>query len=156
MSYTNRLKVCVIADVLFLLTLLITGILYVSKMINYDVLWVCATGAVAILFLAWGFRDYGKYKNWRRIWKDPIWLNVSYIALAVAILLIYFKNLETEKMSVAMMILVSIAQTISDIKYYNRAVKYDMNNIEDVNELARKFPEARPFINRKEKSTENN
>ncbi len=146
MSYTNRLKVCVIADVLFLLTLLITGILYVSKMINYDVLWVCATGAVAILFLA-----CGKYKNWRRIWKDPIWLKASSIVIAVAILLIYFKNLETEKMSVAMMILVSIAQTISDIKYYNRAVKYDMNNIEDVNELARKFPEARPYINRKEK-----
>ena len=151
MSYTNRLKVCVIADVLFLLTLLITGILYVSKMINYDVLWVCATGAVVILFLAWGFRDYGKYKFWRNIWKDPIWMKASSIVIAVAVLLIYFKNLETEKMSVAMMILVSIAQTISDIKYYNRAVKYDMNNIEDVNELARKFPEARPYINRKEK-----
>ena len=65
--------------------------------------------------------------------------------------MVFVKNLETEKMSVAMMILVSIAQTISDIKYYNRALKYDMNNIEDVNELARKFPEARPYINRKEK-----
>ena len=151
MSYTNRLKLCVIADVLLLPTVLITIVLYLSERIEYDVLWVCATGAVVIMFLPRGFRDYGKYGKWRNIWNDPIWQKILHIAVSIAIGLLFFKNLETEKMCFALLILATIVETIQDIRYYNRAVEYDMDNIEDVNELARRFPEARPYINRKEK-----
>lgn len=151
MSYTNRLKICIFADIFFLIDLLIVGLLFLSNIIDHDVLWVCSSGAFVILLLVWYFRDYGKYKKWRNIWKDPIWYKVSYIIMAVAILLFFFKNLETEKMSIAMMILVLITQIVLDTRYFINAMKYDMDDLEDVNELARRFPEARPYINRKEK-----
>ena len=41
---------------------------------------------------------------------------------------------------------------ISDIRYYRYAVRFGMDDLNDVNELANKYPEARPLINRKQKS----
>ena len=60
-------------------------------------------------------------------------------------------DLDYEKTCLAVFIPVTITQILRDVRYYNRATKYDMDNLSDVNELARKFPEARPYINRKEK-----
>ena len=45
----------------------------------------------------------------------------------------------------------SIQRDISDIRYYRYAVKYGMDDLNDVNELANKYPEVRPMINRKQK-----
>ena len=39
-----------------------------------------------------------------------------------------------------------------DIRYYRNAVRFGMDDLKDVNELANKYPEARPLINRKKKT----
>ena len=41
---------------------------------------------------------------------------------------------------------------ISDIRYYRNAVRFGMDDLNGVNELANKYPEARPMINRKRKT----
>ena len=41
---------------------------------------------------------------------------------------------------------------ISDIRYYRNAVRFGMDDLNGVNELANKYPEARPMINRKQKT----
>ena len=41
---------------------------------------------------------------------------------------------------------------IRDIRYYRNAVRYSMDDLKDVNDLANKYPEARPMINRKQKT----
>ena len=41
---------------------------------------------------------------------------------------------------------------IRDIRYYRNAVRFGMDDLSGVNELANKYPEARSMINRKQKS----
>lgn len=40
---------------------------------------------------------------------------------------------------------------VRDVRYYRNAVKYGMDDLKDINELADKYPESRAYINRKQK-----
>ena len=51
-----------------------------------------------------------------------------------------------------MFVLIMMNLLIRDIRYYRYAVKYGMDDLNDVNELANKYPEVRPMINRKRKT----
>ena len=151
MKYTDLLKISLGADLLFLLTLIITAVLYVLGLIGEDsILSIILPGATLLLVVEWVV-GYGKYKKWRNVWKDPIWQKVFLIIVGVVFFITTVTDLDYEKTCLAVFIPVTITQILRDVRYYNRATKYDMDNLSDVNELARKFPEARPYINRKEK-----
>ena len=51
-----------------------------------------------------------------------------------------------------MFVLIMINILIRDIRYYRNAVRFGMDDLSGVNELANKYPEARPMINRKKKT----
>ena len=54
--------------------------------------------------------------------------------------------------SFLMFVLIMMNLLIRDIRYYRYAVRFGMDELNDVNELAGKYPEARPMINRKQKT----
>ncbi len=43
---------------------------------------------------------------------------------------------------------------VRDVRYYRNAVRYGMDDLKDINELADKYPESRAYINRKQKPSE--
>jgi hypothetical protein len=51
-----------------------------------------------------------------------------------------------------MFVLIMMNLLIRDIRYCKYAVRFGMDDLKDVNELANKYPEARPMINRKKKT----
>ncbi len=51
-----------------------------------------------------------------------------------------------------MFVLVMMNALIRDIRYYRNAVIFCMDDLNDENEPANKYPEARPMINRKQKT----
>lgn len=154
MKYTDLLKISLGADLLFLLTLIITAVLYVLGLIGEDsILSIILPGATLLLVVEWAV-GYGKYKKWRNVWKDPIWQKVLLIVVSVVFFTTTVTDLDYEKTCLAVFIPVTITQIIRDVRYYNRATKYDMDNLSDVNELARRFPETREIIGRKKKKPE--
>ena len=83
MKYTDLLKISLGADLLFLLTLIITAVLYVLGHIGEDsILSIILPGATLLLVVEWVV-GYGKYKKWRNVWKDPIWQKVFLIVVGV-------------------------------------------------------------------------
>lgn len=55
-----------------------------------------------------------------------------------------------------MLVLIMANALIRDSRYYRNAVRFGMDDLNDVNELAIKYPEARPMINRKKKNKAEN
>ena len=154
MTYTKAIKLCILSELL-----LIVGLPLIIALEDKEVLpsgiSLPITIGLAIAFLATGFyKDYGKYKKWRNVWKDPIWQKVLLIVVAVVVFITIVTDLDYEKTRLAVLISVTITQILRDVRYYNRATKYDMDNLSDVNELARRFPETREIIGRKKKKPE--
>ena len=105
----------------------------------------------AICVAASFYKEEGEYKKWRNIWKDPVWQTAGYIVLGIGIIAIIWIFPELEISSLMILILVMVNCLIRDIRYCIYAVRFNMDDLEDVNELADKYPEARPMINRKKK-----
>ena len=72
--------------------------------------------------------------------------------LAIAIIISIFVFSENLYVNCLMFVLIMMNAMIRDIRYYKNAVRFGMDDLNDVNELANKYPETRPMINRKEKS----
>ena len=126
MKYTDRLKLAIVTDVVF----------------------VAILSTVLFLFEKNIIRSFGL---WRNIWKDPTWQIAGYIILAIAIIISIFVFSGNPYASFLMFVLIMMNLLIRDIRYYRYAVKYGMDDLNDVNELANKYPEVRPMINRKQK-----
>ena len=79
---------------------------------------------------------------------------MSVVAIDDAVALIAFIVLTPEvTLGSALIFLLTMATAlIRDIRYYRYAVRFGMDELNDVNELAAKYPEARPMINRKQKT----
>ena len=96
-------------------------------------------------------KNEGNAENGHNIWKDPTWQIAGYIILAIAIIISIFVFSGNPYASFLMFVLIMMNLLIRDIRYYRYAVKYGMDDLNDVNELANKYPEVRPMINRKQK-----
>ena len=152
MTYKNRLKLALAADVLFIAGL---GTVYylakTDRMNNFGINLILIVILGAISIAASFYKESGEYKKWRNIWKDPIWQTLIYIVLAVAVIVSIFAFPEFEYTYNLMFLLIMMNYIVRDIRYYRNAVRYGMDNLKDVNELANKYPEARSYINRKQK-----
>ena len=131
MKYTDRLKLAIVTDVVF----------------------VAILSTVLFLFEKNIIRSFGlgECRKWHNIWKDPTWQIAGYIILAIAIIISIFVFSGNPYASFLMFVLIMMNLLIRDIRYYRYAVKYGMDDLNDVNELANKYPEVRPMINRKQK-----
>ncbi len=155
MKYTERTKLAAVADSLFAIALV--AVLYFKKtdlINNFGVLLTIIVVFGAICIAASFYKEEGKYKKWRNIWKDPVWQTAGYIILAVGLIASIWIFPELGIAEVMIFILIMVNCLIRDIRYCIYAVRFDMDNLEDVNELANKYPEARPMIKRKRKKPE--
>lgn len=92
MKYTDLLKIRLGADLLFLLTLIITAILYVLGHIGKDSLLSIILPAAVLPLIVELVVDHGKYKKWRNVWKDPIWQK----ALLIVVPVVFFIAMVTD------------------------------------------------------------
>ena len=99
-------------------------------------------------------KESGECRKWRNIWKDPIWQIVTYIVLAVALIVSIFVLPEYEYRDNLPFLLIMMNYLIRDVRYFRNAVRYGMDDLKDVNELANKHPESIPYINSKKKTSE--
>lgn len=153
MKYTERLKWAVVSDVIFMLAL---GAVFICKekdlSNNFGVMLTVISVFGMVCIVMSFYKDAGEYKKWHNIWKDPIWQTAGYIALAVALIAFIVLTPEVTFGSALMFLLIMATALIRDIRYYRYAVRFGMDELNDVNELAGKYPEARPMINRKQKT----
>ena len=153
MKYTERLKLAIVTDVAFAAVLSVILILFEKNIIRSFGLClaiILITGGVCIA--ASYYKERGECRKWRNIWKDPTWQLAGYIILAVAIIISIFVFSGNPYVNSLMFVLIMVNAIIRDFRYYRYAVKYGMDDLNDVNELANKYPEARPMINRKKKT----
>ena len=143
MKYTDRLKLAIVTDVVFVAILSTVLFLFEKNIIRSFGLGVCTAASY--------YKERGECRKWRNIWKDPTWQIAGYIILAIAIIISIFVFSGNPYASFLMFVLIMMNLLIRDIRYYRYAVKYGMDDLNDVNELANKYPEVRPMINRKQK-----
>ena len=152
MTYTKRLKLGIITDILFIAALFVFCVLEENGMLK-------SSGAMLAIILIPGvacvaasfYRESEEYRGWRNVWKDPTLQKTAYIVLAVAIIVLIIKSYGSELyINMLIFLLIMMNSLVRDIRYYRNAVKYDMDNLEDVNELVSKYPEARQYINKKQ------
>lgn len=142
------------ADILF-----IAGLSAVYYLVKTDIMDNFGISLTIIVILgmictaASFYKESGEFKKWRNIWKDPIWQTAAYIILAVAIIVSIFIFPEFEYTYNLIFVLIMMNCLVRDARYYRNAVRYGMDDLKDVNELANKYPEARPLINRKQKQS---
>ena len=152
MKYTERLKWALVSDVLFMLAL---GAVFICKekdlFNNFGVMLTVISVFGMVCIVMSFYKDAGEYKKWHNIWKDPVWQTAGYIILAVALIIYIVVSPETTFGSALLFLLIMATALIRDIRYYRYAVRFGMDDLNDVNELARKHPEAGPMINRKQK-----
>ena len=153
MQYTERLKLAIVTDVVLMVILPTILFLFEKDIIRSFGLFmaiVLITGGVCTA--ASYYKERGECRKWRNIWKDPTWQIAGYIILAIAIIIsIFVFSSGNPYVSSLMFVLIMMNLLIRDIRYYRYAVKYGMDDLNDVNELANKYPEVRPMINRKQK-----
>lgn len=156
MKYTERLKLSIAADMIFIATLVVSALLIVKEKITMNNL-----GLIIAVFLIVGgaclatalYKERGECRKWRNIWKLPIWQTVGYFLLAAVLLVSIWSVPESISITDMLIgILIMGNALISDIRYYRNAVRFGMDDLNGVNELANKYPEARPMINRKQKT----
>lgn len=100
---------------------------------------MCGSVAVwAILYFASSTRNY---RQWNNIWKDPLWLSISSITLAVIVLAMIFLSYNSFNNELILLILL-VGVLIRDIINYKRALKYDMDELNTIEELVRLHPES--------------
>ena len=90
------------------------------------------------------YTEQGECRKWRRIWKDPIWQISGYIVIAIMLIISIWVFV--------LWVLMMANALLRDIRYYRNAVRFGMDDLSDVNELANRYPESRPMINRKKKT----
>ena len=98
------------------------------------------------------YAERGECRKWRRIWKDPTWQLAGYIVLAIALIASLWILPDFKYFNDSIWVLIMANSLIRDIRYYRNAVRFGMDDLSGVNELANKYPEARPLINRKKKT----
>lgn len=153
MKYTERLKWALVSDVVFILVLVAVFICKEKDLSNNFGIMLTAIAVFGMVCAVMSFyKDSGEYKKWHNIWKDPVWQTAGYIALAIALIICIFVFPEFNFASSLMCLLIMTTALIRDIRYYRYAVRFGMDELNDVNELAAKYPEARPMINRKQKT----
>jgi len=153
MKYTERLKLAIVTDVAFMAVLSVIFILFEKDIIRSFGLFmaiVLITGGVCTA--ASYYKERGECRKWRNIWKDPTWQITAYIVLAIAIIISIFAFSGNPYASSLMFVLIMMNALIRDIRYYKYAIRFGMDDLNGVNELANKYPEARPMINRKQKT----
>ena len=149
MKYTERLKLAIAADILFMCVL---AILSVHKDIwsNFGLIILLVVGGSCVAVSL--YTEQGECRKWRRIWKDPIWQISGYIVIAIMLIISIWVFPESEYFYSVLWVLMMANALLRDIRYYRNAVRFGMDDLSDVNELANKYPEARPMINRKKKT----
>ena len=153
MKYTQRLKIVIATDVAFMAIVSTIFFLFEKDIILNSGLFIAIvliTGGVCTA--AAFYKEGGEYRKWRNIWKDPTWQLAGYIILAIAIIISIVVFIDTPYISILMFFLIMMNALIRDIRYYIFAVRFGMDDLSDVNELANKYPEARSMINRKQKN----
>jgi hypothetical protein len=156
MKYTQRLKLSITADMIFIATLVVSALLIVKEKItmnnlglNIDIFLIVGGACLAATL----YKERGECRKWRNIWKLPIWQTVGYFLLAGVLLVSIWSVPESISITdILIGILIMGNALISDIRYYRNAVRFGMDDLNGVNELANKYPEARPMINRKKKT----
>ena len=98
------------------------------------------------------YTEQGECRKWRRIWKDPIWQISGYIVIVIMLIISIWVFPESEYFYSVLWVLMMANALLRDIRYYRNAVRFGMDDLNGVNELANKYPEARPMINRKQKT----
>ncbi len=152
MRYTDRLKLLIAADILFIGVLAALFILAEKDLLhNFGLILMSVLVVGGACIAASLYAERGACRKWRRIWKDPTWQLVGYIVLAIALIASLWILPEFKYFNASTYILIMVNSLIRDIRYYRNAVRFGMDDLNDVNELANKYPEARPMINGKEK-----
>ena len=157
MKYTDRLKLAIVTDVAFAAVLSVVCILFEKNIIRSFGL------CLAIILVTGGvctatsyYKERGECRKWRNIWKDPTWQIAGYVILAIAIIISIFVFSGNPYVNSLMFVLIMMNALIRDLRYYRYAVRFGMDDMKDVNELANKYPEARQMINRKKKTGSKN
>ncbi|MBR3330356.1 MAG: hypothetical protein IKG25_03965 [Mogibacterium sp.] len=153
MKYTERLKLALVADVIFIT---VTGAVFVCSEMdlfdNFGIMLAAIAVSGMVCVVAAFNKDGGECRKWRNIWKDPVWQTAGYVLLAVGLIISIVALPELNSGSAVLFLLIMANALIRDIRYYRNAVRFGMDDLSDVNELEEKYPEARPMINRKQKT----
>jgi hypothetical protein len=153
MKYTERLKLLIATEIMFIAVLTSLFILAEKDLLHSFVLMLLIILLVGGACVAASFyAERGECRKWRRIWKDPTWQLVGYIVLGIALIASLWILPDFKYFNDSIWILIMGNSLIRDIRYYRNAVRYGMDDLKDVNDLANKYPEARPMINRKQKT----
>ena len=149
MKYTERLKLAIAADILFMCVLAIRSVHKdIWSKCRLIILLVVGGSCVAVSL----YTEQGECRKWRRIWKDPIWQISGYIVIAIMLIISIWVFPESEYFYSVLWVLMMANALLRDIRYYRNAVRFGMDDLSDVNELANRYPESRPMINRKKKT----
>ena len=153
MKYTERLKLLIATEIMFIAVLTSLFILAEKDLLH-------SFGLMLLIILLVGgacvaasfYAERGECRKWRRIWKDPTWQLAGYIVLAIALIASLWILPDFKYFNDSIWVLIMANSLIRDIRYYRNAVRFGMDDLSGVNELANKYPEARPLINRKKKT----
>ena len=160
MKYTERLKLAIAADMIFIVILAVSALLVSLEKIamkNFGLIVALILIIGGVCVAASLYKDRGECRKWRNIWKLPIWQTVVYFLLAAALIVPIWAAPESVSITDILIGILIMGNTlISDIRYYRNAVRFGMDDLNGVNELANKYPEARPMINRKQKTDAKN
>ena len=153
MKYTERLKLLIATEIMFIAVLTSLFILAEKDLLHsfgLMLLIILLVGGVCVA--ASFYAERGECRKWRRIWKDPTWQLAGYIVLAIALIASLWILPDFKYFNDSIWVLIMANSLIRDIRYYRNAVRFGMDDLNGVNELANKYPEARPMINRKQKT----
>ena len=153
MKYTERLKLLIATEIMFIAVLTSLFILAEKDLLHsfgLMLLIILLVGGVCVA--ASFYAERGECRKWRRIWKDPTWQLAGYIVLAIALIASLWILPDFKYFNDSIWVLIMANSLIRDIRYYRNAVRFGMDDLSGVNELANKYPEARPMINRKKKT----
>ena len=153
MKYTERLKLLIATEILFIAVLTSFFILAEKDLLrNFGLILLIVLLVGGSCIAASIYTERGECRKWRRIWKDPTWQLAGYIVLAIALIASLWILPDFKYFNDSIWVLIMANSLIRDIRYYRNAVRFGMDDLSGVNELANKYPEARPLINRKKKT----
>ena len=153
MKYTERLKLLIATDIMFIAVLTSLFILAEKDLLhNFGLMLLIILLVGGACVAASFYAERGECRKWRRIWKDPTWQLAGYIVLAIALIASLWILPDFKYFNDSIWVLIMANSLIRDIRYYRNAVRFGMDDLSGVNELANKYPEARSMINRKKKT----
>ena len=127
MKYTERLKLAIAADILFMCVLAILSVKDILSNFGlfFIILLVVGGSCVAVSL----YTEQGECRKWRRIWKDPTWQLAVYIILAIALIASLWILPDFKYFNDSILVLIMANSLIRDIRYYRNAVRYGMPDI---------------------------